>query len=209
MRGRLITFEGVDGSGKSTQLDLTARWLAGRGIPIVRAYEPGDGPVCDEIRRLLLHHTPGPQPEAELLLFLADRAQHVRTKIAPALEEGRWVLCDRYTDSTRAYQLAGRNLSNSTLDALLSFAELGVKPDCTLWFDLPVNVALERLRSRLGNVTRLDREAYAFHQRVDAAFKAICREEPHRVIRIDAEGSPKDVQKRVRMALNAFFGELA
>jgi len=205
--GRLITFEGGDGSGKSTQLRMTAAWLQELGHQVVITHEPGDTPLGSEIRRLLLEGEYVPVPECELLLFLADRAQHVREVIIPALDRGAWVLCDRFSDSTMAYQLAGRKLANlDGLAAMLKFAESGVAPDLTLWFDLPVTEALHRIRTRSSmgeESTRLDEEAQSFHELVHAAFAELYNAHGKRIARIDASEAIEHVQTQVQAAFRA------
>ena len=208
---RLITFEGVDGCGKSTQLKLAAAWLEARGEKVVTTFEPGDTPLGKEIRKLLLEGTFIPVAEAELLLFLADRAQHVCEVIQPALASGAWVLCDRYSDSTLAYQLAARKLGNRTVDLkeMLSFAECRVSPAMTLWFDLPVAMAAERMRIRMAageKSTRLDDEVISFHERVAAAFAdQFSAEGDGRIVRIDASHDIEGVQEQVAVALQQRF----
>jgi len=203
-RGRLITFEGGDGSGKSTQLKITAEWLRERGHEVLLTHEPGDTPLGKEIRQLLLEGEFSPVAECELLLFLADRAQHVREVIKPALKAGMWVLCDRFSDSTMAYQLAGRKLADlDGLQSMLGFAEAGVSPDLTLWLDLPVSEAIHRIRNRsaLGEKsTRLDEEAQSFHERVHAAFAELQRLHA-RIARIDAACSVEAVQQQIQSVI--------
>jgi len=204
LNGHFITFEGVDGCGKTTQRELTAAWLREQGSVLVETFEPGASSLGVEIRRLLLSGEHIPVPEAELMLFLADRAQHVQEVIRPALEAGAIVLCDRYTDSTRAYQLAGRKLNTDMLDAMLEIAESGSRPDVTLWFDLPVSEALSRIRGRAatGEVsTRMDDERQSFHEAVRHGFLTVFKAEPGRVHRVNASGSVEEVQKRVREIL--------
>lgn len=200
--GRLITFEGGDGTGKSTQLRMTESWLVEQGCEVLVTHEPGDTPLGLEIRRLLLEGQYTPVAECELLMFLADRAQHVREVIAPALKAGIYVLCDRYSDSTMAYQLAGRKLANlDGLNAMLQFAELGVTPDLTLWLDLPVSEALQRIRNRtrMGEEsTRLDEEKQSFHESVHAAFAELHRTHSDRIARIDAGESIEAVQAKIQ-----------
>jgi len=200
--GRLITFEGGDGTGKSTQLRMTQSWLREQGHQVLVTHEPGDTPLGLEIRRLLLEGQYTPVPECELLMFLADRTQHVREVIQPALKAGMYVLCDRYSDSTMAYQLAGRKLADlDGLNAMLQFAEIGVTPDLTLWLDLPVGEALQRIRSRTNmgeESTRLDEEKLSFHEAVHAAFAELYRVHNDRISRIDASVPIESVQANIQ-----------
>ncbi|MDX8376607.1 MAG: dTMP kinase [Mariprofundales bacterium] len=211
-----ISFEGIDGVGKSTQLRQTALWLQqNQGIDVLCTYEPGDTPLGKEIRRILLSGEHIPIPRCELLLFLADRAQHVKTCIQPARQRGQWVLCDRYTDSTRAYQLAARNIlthnddnldtNNKTLETLLSFAELGMQADMTLWLDADVNTAQQRLKKRsqqdADKLTRLDNEVISFHERVRQAFQQLYKKYPKRIYRIDACQEPDNIQQQIHKIL--------
>jgi dTMP kinase len=204
--GRLITFEGGDGTGKSTQLRMTEAWLREQGYQVLVTREPGDTPLGAEIRSLLLEGEYTPVPECELLMFLADRAQHVREVIMPALKAGIYVLCDRYSDSTMAYQLAGRKLADlDGLNSMLKFAELGISPDLTLWFDLPVSEALHRIRSRSSmgeESTRLDEEAQSFHEAVHTAFAALNETHGNRIARIDASEAIETVQQRVQRVIS-------
>ncbi len=209
MSGFFITFEGVDGCGKTTQRQRTAAWLRERGLDVVETFEPGDTPLGREIRGLLLHEADAPVPEAELLLFLADRAQHVRRVIEPALARGAVVLCDRYTDSTLAYQMAGRGLDEARLAPALALAEGGVRPHLTLWFDLPVSEALARMRRREragGEATRMDEERRSFHEAVRAGFARLAEASPERIHRVDAAGDVETVQQRVRGILASALG---
>ncbi|MDQ6986189.1 MAG: dTMP kinase [Mariprofundaceae bacterium] len=208
MSGHFITFEGIDGCGKTTQRKLTALWLREQGLEVVETFEPGDTALGAEIRSLLLSGEHIPQPETELLLFLADRTQHVREVIQPALKRGAVVLCDRFSDSTRAYQLAGRALDADILEQLLKTAELGSSPALTLWFDLPVSDALARMRRRAASgetATRLDEEQQSFHQRVSDAFAAMLTREPARWRRIDAGADAETVQQQVQKTLSGMF----
>jgi len=205
MSGHFITFEGIDGCGKTTQRRLTAAWLRAKGLDVLETFEPGDTKLGAEIRALLLGGAHVPAAETELLLFLADRTQHVQEVIRPALERGAIVLCDRYSDSTRAYQLAGRALDAEVLEAMLHIAELGAVPEITLWFDLPVDAALERMRARVAGgeaATRLDDEQHSFHERVRDGFCAIHAAQPERLRRVDAAGDAETVQQAVRLLLD-------
>jgi len=203
--GKFITFEGGDGSGKTTQLSLTVRWLESQGIEVLQTFEPGGSPLGQGIRHLLLSGEHVPTPAAELLLFLADRAQHVEQVIKPVLESGVWVVSDRYTDSTLAYQLAGRALEdNQQLRDMLIWAEQGLTPDLTVWLDLSVKDAAARMAMRemagqAGN--RLDDEKQSFHQLVYEAFDEIQRNNSQRVRRIDARQSIDAVQSDIQFHL--------
>jgi len=205
-QGRLITFEGGDGSGKSTQIAMTAEFLRSRGHEVMVTHEPGATALGLELRQLLLSGEHTPVPECELLLFLADRAQHVRETLVPALDEGRWVVCDRYSDSTLAYQLAGRKLAGheDELFQMVKFAELGLVPDITFWLDLPVATGLQRVRSRAAvgeESNRLDEEALSFHEKVHAAFAALHEQQPQRIRAIDASRSIEEVQASIQSVL--------
>ncbi len=204
--GKFITFEGGDGSGKTTQLSRTVDWLKSQGKDVLQTFEPGDTALGKEIRRLLLSGEHTPVPAAELLLFLADRAQHVETVIKPALAAGKWVVCDRYTDSTLAYQLAGRALEDTqTLRDMLRWAECGLSPDITIWLDLSVEDAVLRMASRQAGgeaANRLDEEKTSFHQAVYQAFDSIQKDNPQRVKRIDARQSIEDVQAGIQAVLS-------
>jgi len=209
LSGHFVTFEGVDGCGKSTQQTATATWLREQGMDVVETFEPGATALGAEIRRLLLDGGYVPAPQAEFMLFMADRAQHVHDVIRPALARGAIVLCDRYTDSTCAYQLAGRGLNADVLARMLPVAELGVRPVLTLWFDLPVEEALRRMRNRTAAgeaATRMDEECTAFHQAVRDGFESICKADPERVRRIDARGNVAEIQHRVREAVAHALG---
>jgi len=204
-RGYFLSFEGTDGCGKSTQLGLTAEWLREQGRQVVTTFEPGDTPLGAEIRRLLLAGEYTPAAESELFLFLADRAQHVHDVIMPALAAGVWVLCDRYSDSTLAYQLAGREMGGHErlLRQMLHMAEAGIRPDLTFWLDVPVEEAMARIhrRGQQGEKsTRMDDEALSFHKKVYQAFKAQWRHDKSRIVRVDASGPPEAAQRLIRQA---------
>jgi len=205
--GHFLSVEGGDGCGKSTQLKLTAAWLREQGKDVLETRQPGATALGLELRRLLLSGEYIPVAECELLLFLADRAQHVKEVIQPALRQGQWVLCDRYSDSTLAYQLAARGLAEGVdLLPMLAFAEAGCTPEMTFWLDLSAEMALKRVRSRsdMGEEsTRLDEEALSFHERVHAAFKLISENNPQRVQRLDAMQSIDDIQQQIQHCLQA------
>jgi dTMP kinase len=208
LRGRFITFEGIEGAGKSTQLAHAAGFLAAQGIDCEVTREPGGTPVAESLRRLLLE----PQPEpldgtAELLLVFTARAIHVANRIRPALERGAWVLCDRFTDATEAYQGAGRGLPADDILALERIAQRGLRPDLTLIFDLPVEQALERATARSPRSDRFESEQRAFHERVRCGYLAILAREPGRCRRIEALPGPAAVRQQVEAALAAAVGD--
>lgn len=168
-RGRFISLEGVEGVGKSTNLDVVGGWLEQRGIPYLRTREPGGTPLAESIRELLLAvRDETVVPEAELLLMFAARAQHLRSVIAPALAAGRWVLCDRFTDATYAYQGGGRGLDAAVIANLEALVHGDLQPDLTLYLDLEWQVAQRRIADR--PLDRFEREAGVFFERVRAVY---------------------------------------
>ncbi|WP_018466871.1 dTMP kinase [Calidithermus timidus] len=197
MAGLFISFEGPEGAGKSTQVRLLAKWLRAQGRAVLTTREPGDGgAVGAEIRRLLLHHH-DMTPEAEYLLYSADRAEHVRTVLRPALERGEVVLCDRYLDSSLAYQGYGRGLPLEWLRAVAEGATGGLKPHRTFLLDLPPEVGLRRFDSR----DRLEREPLAFHHRLRQGYLELARLEPERFVVLDATQSVEAIQQSLRSSL--------
>ncbi|HOJ68669.1 MAG TPA: dTMP kinase [Candidatus Hydrogenedentes bacterium] len=185
--GFFITFEGIEGGGKTTQSRRLAERLAAEGIDVVVTREPGGDPLAEAIRRLLLDPANAPvTPEAELLLYAAARAQHVARVIRPALAAGRVVLCDRYSDSTAAYQGGGRGVDHDTLRVLHRVATDNLWPDLTLLFDLDPETGLTRVGGRGKDPDRMEGEDIAFHRRVRAAFLEAAQREPGRFRVIDA-----------------------
>ncbi|MBN1260805.1 MAG: dTMP kinase [Anaerolineae bacterium] len=202
-RGLLVTFEGPEGSGKTTQLPLVARWLETLHFPVLCTREPGGTRVGERIRAVL--HDPSfteMAPVTEILLYSASRAQHVAEIIRPALAEGHIVLCDRYYDSTYAYQGFGRALSLDELRSITRFATGGLVPDVTLYLDLEPEVGLQRRLQGGEEMNRLDREALDFHRRVREGYWTLVRQEPQRWLVIDAQGTVAEVQARIRDALH-------
>lgn len=184
-RGVFITLEGPDGSGKSTQLKMLGKALKQKGFPVLLTREPGGSKGAVRIRKLLLDAKGSLAPATELLLFLADRAQHVADTLLPALKQGKVVLCDRYVDSTLAYQGAGRGFSSKALAELNRFATGGLKPLCTLLFDLEAGGGLKRATQRRAK-DRMEAAGAAFHRRVRQGFLRLARAEKRRfrVIRV-------------------------
>lgn len=202
--GRFITFEGLDGCGKSTHLGRLAATLRGEGLEVVTTREPGGSPMGERIRGLLLDsRTIGVAPLAELALMFASRAQHISEVIMPALNRGAWVLCDRFTDSSEAYQGAGRQLGADSVMALHRVLCLGLQPDLTILLDNDVSDSVDRARRRNSapgrevDENRFEQENRAFFQRVHEQFLAIARREPQRVVVIDARRSKDVVQADV------------
>ena len=199
-----ITLEGPDGSGKSSQLPALADYLRNAGYDLVVTREPGGTPVSDQIRDVLLKMVNvSIVPHTEILLFLAARAQHVDDLIKPSLKAGKIVICDRFSDSTLAYQGFGHQTDLTTLRKLLNFATDGLVPDLTLLLDVPVNVGFERKRANASEWNRLDDYVETFHQRVRQGYLALAREEPARWVVIDASQSKEEVQSAMREAIMA------
>ena len=201
--GLFVTFEGGEGSGKSTQIQRLAERLRARGLEPVATREPGGTPVAEGIRSLLLDPALAPAPIAEALLMEAARTELVAAVIRPALEAGRVVLCDRYADSTLAYQGAGRGLDAAMLREWNRVATGGLDPDLTLLFDLDPALGLERRGARLERGNRLDRESPDFHARVRARYLELARAEPTRFVVVDAAQSPERVEEAAWAALSA------
>lgn len=202
MRGRFVTFEGVEGAGKSTQLRRAVDWLRGRGLVVVETREPGGTPVAEAIRGVLLAPRPEPVPPmAELLLMFAARAAHLESLIRPALARGDWVLCDRFTDATYAYQGAGRGLDRSAIATLETLVQGSLRPDLTLVFDLPPTAGLARARRRNHDADRFEQEAVTFFERIRSEYLDIARREPARVRVIDAAGEEEAIAREVEAHL--------
>ena len=201
-RGKFITFEGLDGSGKSTQLAKLARGLRARGLSVVITREPGGTPTGEKIREVLLHSaTSGLASSTEMALMFASRAQHIHEVILPALADGRIVLCDRFTDSTEAYQGGGRKLGSKPVLQLHELLCGGLQPDLTLLLDNEVGVTVERARRRNRrhknkrpekDENRFEQENRAFFGRVRQAYQAIAAREPQRMQVVDARGTPRE-----------------
>jgi dTMP kinase len=203
-----ITFEGIDGSGKSTQLRMLASELRLRGREVVTTREPGGTALGARIRELVLVAEEPVDPLAELLLFAADRAQHVRALVRPALASGHVVLSDRYADATVAYQGAGRGFPPQTIAEVVHLATDGLRPDLTLIFDLNVDESRRRAqrRARRGEAhDRLDLEALDFHSRVRDCYLQIAADEPDRVRVVDANGSVEDTHAAVMAVVLPFI----
>ncbi len=206
-RGRLITLEGGEGAGKSTQVALLQAALAGAGIAVERTREPGGSEGAEAIRRLLLDGADERwDAVGEALLLYAARRDHVVRLIRPALDRGVWVVCDRFADSTLAYQGYGRLLPLADLLALHRFALGDFAPDLTLILDLPVAEGLARAARRSGNADRFERLDHAFHERLRRGFRQIAADHPERCVLIDAAGDRASVHRAVLAAVVARLG---
>jgi len=202
--GRFLVLEGIDGCGKTTQLEALAAWLPQSGLlppgaSLVRSREPGGTALGQALRQLLLHPAAEEAPchQAELLLYAADRAQHLARVIRPALAAGHWVLCDRYSGSTAAYQGYGRGLPLTLIDQLEAIATEGLQPDLTLWLDLPLELSQQRRMQR--QLDRLEAAGAPFLQRVADGFAVLARQRRWR--RIDASATPTEVTEACRHAV--------
>ena len=212
MPGTFITFEGIDGSGKSTQLRLLNNFLRTRGCNVLLTREPGGTKLGLRLREALLDATEEVDPLTELLVFAADRAQHVRRVLIPALENGEVVISDRYADATVAYQGAGRGFSPELISQIVQLATGGLKPDLTLLFDVSINDATTRTTRRSngksavrGERDRLDIEDAEFHARVRDAYLRLAAAEPERVKVIDTSGPVERTHQRVREVILSFL----
>jgi dTMP kinase len=207
-RGKFITFEGLDGTGKSTQIEKLAKALRARGLSVAVTREPGGTPTGEKIRHVILDSaTTGLSPMAEMGLMFASRAQHIREVIEPALAQGKIVLCDRFTDSTEAYQGAGRKLGSEAVLDLHRILCGNLQPDLTLLMDSDVAASVERARRRNQKTAkhahshkdenRFEQESRAFFGRVRNGYLAIARRDPQRVVVIDARGTPSQTHAKI------------
>ncbi len=211
---RFITFEGIEGCGKTTQIRLAEIWFRERGIPVLATAEPGGTPLGRKIRKILLNRESfAIGAESELLLFTAARAQHVQETILPALEAGRWVLCDRFSDATAAYQGFGRGLDIGFIRMLNAFSSQNVTPERTLLFDLPVEDGLARAEERAAGIRpeaaedRFEQEDKAFHGRIREGYLRLATEEPERFRIIEGAADVETVRREVCRHLTALLGQ--
>jgi dTMP kinase len=203
MNGKLIVFEGVEGCGKTTQIQLCSQWLESLNISVVLTREPGGTELGKDLRRLLLEKSPNkPVGEVtELLLYAADRAQHIEEELKPNLATGKYILCDRYTDSTIAYQGYGRGLNMSIINQLNQIATGGLESDLTIWLDVDVEVGLSRKRGQ-ATLDRIEQETIAFHRRVQQGYTELAGSYPSRIMRVDGTSSQDIVQKSIQEILH-------
>ena len=197
--GRFVTLEGIEGAGKSTVAQYVSDWLSGQGIAVRLTREPGGTPLAERVRQIALERgTEQVSAVTETLLMFAARALHVENVIAPALRAGQWVVCDRFTDATHAYQGSGRGVDAALIDTLARAVHPQLAPDCTLLLDLPVAAGLSRARERGGHgADRFEAETLGFFERVRAGYLALARREPARIQVIDAGAPLSEVQRRV------------
>ncbi|HIE64236.1 MAG: dTMP kinase [Nitrospira sp.] len=214
MKGHFITFEGGEGSGKTTQLDRLGRDLLKRGYTVVQTREPGGTKIGDAIRQLILH-PPGADdsidPKTELFLYLASRAQHIREIILPALQEGKIVLCDRFTDATIVYQGKGRGLPDKEVARMARYAAqsgsvrgMVLKPDLTLLLDLEVKVGIARVKGR-KEINRIDKETFQFHESVRRGYLNLAKRNPRRIHVINTDTKLEAVSEEIREVVDALL----
>lgn len=207
MRGRFITLEGSEGSGKSTNLAFIHQQLQAAGLDVVLTREPGGTPLSERIRELLLdHRNSAMHSDTELLLMFAARAQHINEVILPALERGQWVLCDRFTDATYAYQGAGRGIDVARIAQLEQWVQGELRPDLTFFLDLPVSVGLARASER-AELDRFEREQIDFFERVRHGYLTQVERHPKRYRLVDASQSLEQVQAQLAEQITTYLNE--
>jgi dTMP kinase len=206
-RGKFITVEGIEGVGKSTNIDFLADLIENNGFSVVRTREPGGTPMAERIRELLLEHGEEPMTDiAELLLFFAARSLHISNAIRPALEAGQWVVCDRFTDASRAYQGNGRGLNQDRINMLADWVQEDLRPDLTILLDAPAEVGMDRA-GRRGAADRLEIEKTEFYARVRAGYLALAESEPERFAIIDASLPLDQVQAAIKEIADRLYDE--
>ncbi len=207
MKGRFISLEGIEGSGKSTQLNFVIDYLQSNSIDVVSTREPGGTLVSEKIRDVLLdNELPGMHMDTELLLMFAARVEHVRRVIQPALDLGKWVVCDRFYDATYAYQGYGRQIDLKRIDALKDFAIGELAPELTILLDVTLEVSMDRVAKR-GNKDRFENEKIAFYKKVREGYLIIADKNPDRVASIDATRSIEAVQADIQIKLDEMLNE--
>ena len=203
MRGKFITLEGIEGSGKSTSLDTISKSLETHNIEFIVTKEPGGGPLGKDLRKMLLDKKTSISSEVELLLMMADRKNHIDNIVEPSLEKGVWVISDRYLDSSYAYQGGGRQIDVSKIDLLTELLKLPT-PDLTLLFDLSPEIALQRAKNR-SELDRIESEPMDFHQRIREAYLTLANDNIERYVVIDATKDIQNVKDQVQKQLNQFI----
>jgi len=209
MLGQFITLEGTEGAGKSTNLTFIKEWLAEKGIDLIVTREPGGTEIGEAIREVLLNKAyTAMQAETELLLMFAARAQHLQEKILPALEQGKWVISDRFTDATYAYQGAARGMSFERIGEIEQWVQQGFFPNTTFIFDLPIEIGMARVASRGGETDRFEQEKHDFFEKVRAAYLKRASSSPERYTVLDASQSLDAVQKSIVIRLEQMLQEV-
>lgn len=207
-RGVFISFEGSEGCGKTTQISRLARRFEQNGDDVLVTREPGGTSIGEEIRHLLMHHESGEGmcPETELLLFAASRAQLVREVLIPALEDGKFILCDRFLDSTTVYQGVGRKISSEPVQMINSFAAGDLLPDLTIIIDIPAEIGMERIKHRLGDLpNRMERETIDFYKKVREGYLLLAQELPGRFVVVDGNAAEDAVEESIWHELSRRF----
>ena len=208
VRGKFITVEGSEGVGKSTNVGFLAAAIQAQGFAVICTREPGGTPIAERIRQILLEHGEEPLPDiAELLLFFASRSLHICNKIRPALEAGTWVICDRFTDASRAYQGSGRGLDMQRINLLADWVQDDLLPDLTLLLDAPAEIGMQRAQQR-GATDRLESEQISFYERVRDGYLELAEAHPERYVVIDAARPLQQVQVSIGAALAPMFSDI-
>ena len=200
--GRFITFEGTEGAGKSTQIPIIKDWLLNRGINVVTTREPGGTDLSEKIRHLLL--TEDMCAETELLLMFAARKEHIEQVIKPALNRGDWVLCDRFTEATYAYQAAGRAIDRQYISYLETWLQGELKPNYTFWFDIEVADGIARAKKRQA-LDRFESEQIEFFEKVRSGYARLAEERPEQFVKINAALSIDDITLQIKTVLQKFL----
>lgn len=206
-RGKFITIEGIEGVGKSTNIDYLAGIIEASGYTVMKTREPGGTPIAEDIRRILKEHGDEPLPDvAELLLMFAARSINVNNAILPALNEGTWVISDRFTDSTRAYQGGGRGFPRESIEWLAEFVHGDLRPDLTILLDAPVDIALQRA-DRRGDPDRIEVEQVEFFERVRQTYLDLAEREPERFVVVDCSQEIEAVQASINMVAGSLVND--
>jgi dTMP kinase len=203
-KGVFITFEGIDASGKTTQVKRTVRYLKSKGFNVLFLREPGGEPIAEKIRKILLKSKSSIIPITELMLYLGSRSQLVQKRIIPALKSKKIVVCDRFSDSTLAYQGYGRGLDIKWIKSLNKKSTLGIKPDLTLFIDVPLKVQIQRAKKKI-NKDRLEKESLAFYGKIRRGYLKIANEDKKRVKIIDGSGTIKQTWGKVKKVIEEFL----
>jgi dTMP kinase len=204
-QGRLITLEGGDGVGKTTHIELLEAYLTEQGQSVLATREPGGTALGEVLRKVLLRDELECGPETEMMVLFAARAQHLHAVLLPAIAKGQWVLCDRFTDATFAYQGGGRGIPLERIERLETFVQGDFQPDLTLLLDLPVEEGLARVTERGGSVDRFEKQDLAFKERIRRSYLQRQRDYPGRILCVDARGSVDQIQMKLRQHLQTLL----